>query len=76
MLCGFNILLTGFGSKYALLTEFIKRALIQERCLVVHGFQASFKLTEFLHLMLLNAFHINADGMKQETMVGEEIGGR
>ena len=63
------MLLTGFGSKYNVLTEFVRRALDSEKCLVIQGFHASFKLTEFLHVLLTSGFNVNVDGMKQETLV-------
>ena len=69
MLSGFNLLLTGYGSKYNLLTEFITRALDSEKVLVVQGFHAAFKLTEFLQVFLTNGWNVHTDGMKQEVLV-------
>lgn len=69
LLSGFNLLLSGYGSKYSLLTEFVRKALDSEKCLVVHGFNGSFKLTEFLHVLLTNAWNVHSEGMKQDLLV-------
>lgn len=69
MLAGFNVLLTGLGSKFHLLEEFRRVALKGERCGTVMGFKPSCSLGELAE-MLCKAFGASTDGMRVDGMVG------
>lgn len=70
MLAGFNVLLTGFGSKYHVLEEFRGVALKEERCVTVTGFKPSCSLGELAEMLCSKAFGVNTDGMRTDGMVG------
>ena len=70
MLAGFNVLLTGLGSKFHLLEEFRRVALQGERCGTVMGFKSSCSLGELAEMLCGRAFGVNTDGMRVDGMVG------
>ena len=63
-------MLTGLGSKYHILQEFQKQALVGENCMIVNGFNPSFSLSEFVSLLCDRLFAFNREGMRQDVMVG------
>lgn len=70
MLAGFNVLLTGLGSKFHLLEEFRRVALQGERCGTVMGFKSSCSLGELAEMLCGRAFGVNTDGMRVDGMDG------
>ena len=62
-------MLTGLGSKYHILQEFQKQALVGENCMIVNGFNPSFSLSEFVNLLCDQLFGFNREGMRQDVLV-------
>ena len=69
LLSGFSLLLTGFGSKYNLLSHFLRHALRGEKCLVVEGFNPSFSLMQLVSVLWDSYFFLNRDSMRQDVLV-------
>ena len=67
---GFSVLLTGFGSKYNLLSHFCREALKGEKSVVIEGFNPSFSLMHLVHLLCDAYFLLNYDSMRQDLLVG------
>ena len=63
-------MLTGLGSKYHILQEFQKQALVGENCMIVNGFNPSFSLSECVNLLCDQLFGFNREGMRQDVLVG------
>ena len=63
-------MLTGLGSKYHILQEFQKQALVGENCMIVNGFNPSFSLSEFVNLLSDQLFAFSKEGMRQDVLVG------
>ena len=69
LLAGFNLLLTGLGSKYNILQEFHDKAMREENCLIVNGFNPSFSLMEFVGILCEELFLFNYKDMRQDIVV-------